>query len=448
MLKHLWSKVFNSQNTPSKSNATQATILKRSEHCVSRKHISSNALKVLSRLNQANYEAYLVGGGVRDLLLGLQPKDFDIATNATPEEIKSLFRNSRIIGRRFKLVHILFGPEIIEVATFRAQIPEEVSQSTHSQGMVLNDNVYGSLEEDAWRRDFSVNALYYSNKDFTIRDFTGGYADLSKQQLKLLGDPITRYREDPVRMLRAVRLSCKLSLIIEETTSAPIKDNANLLQQVSGARLWDESHKLFLEGQSIKIYSALQNYQLFGALFPMTQHELEQDQNKIFETFIYEALKSTDERIASKKTVTPAFLFSVFLWRPMQNYYTYLCQQGLTKQDALHRAMSDVCNEQSQFIAIPRRFNLVIKDIWALQSKLEYQRHHAAKLIHVPKFRAAYDFLLLRASSEPTLQNIAQWWTDYQATSMEDREAMVHQIRKQFKKKRYHRHRKNDSQQS
>ncbi|MEE4245949.1 MAG: polynucleotide adenylyltransferase PcnB [Kangiellaceae bacterium] len=433
MISRIWNKLFNNQTPDTAAHIT----LQRGDHSVSRKEISVNALKVLNRLHRADYEAYLVGGGVRDILLGLHPKDFDIATDATPEQIKRLFRNCRIIGRRFKLAHILFGHEIIEVATFRAQHQEGSKHgAAHASGMLVRDNVYGSLEEDAKRRDFTINALYYSSDNYTVQDFTGGLADLAKRQLRLIGDPITRYQEDPVRMLRAVRLAAKLDLTIEAATAKPIKDNVDLLNNVSSARLWDESHKLLLAGKAHKTYQWLNDYGLFSALFPATAKSLDDRQSQPFEEFILAALDSTDQRVAQNKPVTPAFLYSVFLWQPLLKRLEQLLAQNMSRNDAYHKAMGQVLTEQCSTIAIPKRFSLVIRDIWSLQPRLEYRTPKSFKLLEHPKFRAAYDFLVLRAKSDTDLVSIAEWWTDYQEASVDTQRKMVQTLPTYKKPKR------------
>jgi poly(A) polymerase len=442
MIKKLWQKWFSDTTT----RTLEPVVLQRSQHCVSRKDISVNALKVLNRLHKANYEAYLVGGGVRDLLLGLHPKDFDVATNATPEQVKRLFRNCRIVGRRFKLAHILFGHEIIEVATFRAHHDQSSAHGKqHESGMLVRDNVYGTLEEDALRRDFTINALYYSSDDFTLRDFTGGLNDLEKRQLRLIGDPLTRYKEDPVRMLRAIRLAVKLALKIESKTAKPIAANASLLTNVSAARLWDESHKLLLAGYAEKTVEQLIHYRLFEYLFPATFQCVQQDNTGRYRIFINAALRNTDLRIKDDKPVTPAFLYAVFLWQPLIERAAQLTQQGMSNNDAYHKAMSHVISEQSQYIAIPKRFALVMRDIWALQPRLEHRTHKSFRLLEHPKFRAAYDFLVLRAEADPSLQSIAQWWTRFQEAGPDGQRSMLNALSGGNKARRKRRFKNNKS---
>jgi len=419
--------------------------LTRDQHQVSRKNISKNALKVLYRLNQAGYQAYLVGGGVRDLLLGLRPKDFDVATDATPEQVKAEFRNCRLIGRRFRLAHILYGREIIEVATFRANHPEaNVSDKksskkdlsrTSAQGMLMRDNVYGSLAEDAFRRDFTVNALYYRVTDFAILDYTGGLEDLHKKQLKFIGDPEERYREDPVRILRAIRLSCKIKLKIENNTQAPIKQLAQLLTHVSSARLWDESNKMLLAGHAQATFNSLKDQGVAEYLFPATIQSLNnQSQGKQptqqpnFNHFVQAALKNTDKRIADQQPVTPAFLFAVFLWQPLLDQIEIFSQKGMPSYEARQKAASHVMTEQQQCIGIPKRFSMMAKEIWQLQFRLANRRRKSVfSLFQHPRFRAAYDFLCLRAGEDSELQELADWWTEFQPLDEQARNQMIKQ---------------------
>ncbi|MCW8825902.1 MAG: polynucleotide adenylyltransferase PcnB, partial [Gammaproteobacteria bacterium] len=295
----------------SKENSGGAPhIIDRNHHNISRKNISRNALKVLYKLNESGYAAYLVGGGVRDLLLERRPKDFDIATDATPEQVKRLFRNSRLIGRRFRLAHVFFGRDIIEVATFRG--PNVEDAKTSDQGMILRDNVYGTLEEDAWRRDFSVNALYYNIDDFSVVDYTGGMPDIKAKKLRIIGKPEQRFREDPVRMLRAVRFAAKLDFRIEKRCEKSIDKLGGLLEDISSARLFDESTKLFLSGHGVESFFELRHYDLFYTLYPEIDERL--DSHPEFEKFIEVAMRNSDLRIAKNRPVTPAFLIAVLLW--------------------------------------------------------------------------------------------------------------------------------------
>ncbi len=424
MLKNFWKNLFVGDKP------IGSTIeLAREEHNVSRKKISPSALKVLYRLTEAGYDAYLVGGGVRDILLELSPKDFDIATNATPEEIKKLFRNCRLIGRRFRLAHILFGREIIEVATFRAAHKSSSNNHTSKQGLLIRDNVYGSLEEDAFRRDFTVNALYYSVKNFSVIDHVGGLSDLQKKQLRLIGDPDERYREDPVRMLRAIRLSVKLNLSIEANTAKPIAELASLLEHVPPARLWDESNKLFLAGHAFDTWHTLNQYAVIQHLLPETYKSFNDPNNKQFIAFINQALKNTDQRIHANKSVTPAFLFSIFLWLPMKNLAQTFIAKGVSHYEANQKAASKVFNRQNQHIAIPKRFSITIREIWELQFRLTNRRkRNVESLMQHNRFRAAYDFLCLSAGDDPKLSELAQWWTLYQESNSNQQLKMINDV--------------------
>ncbi len=418
----------------------QPIVLSRSQHSVSRQLLSPSALKVLYRLNKSGYDAYLVGGGVRDILLGLKPKDFDIATNATPDEIKALFRNCRLIGRRFRLAHIVFGREIIEVATFRGHhdgaSEQEKScnkiskQSEH--GMLLRDNIYGTIDEDAERRDFTINALYYSTKDFKVFDFANGVQDIKDKVIRLIGDPETRYREDPVRMLRAIRFATKLDMQISPETSAPIKKLASLMANIPTARMFEEFLKMFFSGKAVANYKQLRSYNLFTYFFPAVEQELNKN-NLLLEHFIMLAMKNTDKRINNEQRVTPAFLFAAMLWYPLQKYIQQInTHNQLAPQDAFFAALNEIMPEQQRSIAIPKRFQGVMKDIWILQDKLAHREgKRAFKTFEHPKFRAGYDFLLLRAEIEntPELNELAKWWTDFQEVSNDARVQMIKGIK-------------------
>ncbi len=399
-------------------------IIPRPDHTISRALISESALKVLYRLQKEGYEAYLVGGGVRDLLLGREPKDFDVATSARPEEMKRLFRNCRLIGRRFLLAHVQFGREIIEVATFRAQHDgdDDVSES----GMLLRDNVYGTLEDDAWRRDFTINALYYNVGDFSVVDHTGGMEDLKAGILRVIGDPVQRFREDPVRMLRAVRFAAKLGFQIDEATEAALYELGHLLEDVAPARLFDESLKLFLGGYGVQTYELLRHYRLFGYLFPETELALAQEENHFPHTMLLHALENTDARIAEEKPVTPAFLFAALLWEPLRREAALFMANNMPEIQALQLAGDAVVSRQVQRVAVPKRFTLQSREIWTLQERLLRRNGKRAwAMVENPRFRAAYDFLLLRAQSGEEVAELAQWWSDFQSADEEGRKRLV-----------------------
>ena len=402
-------------------------ILSRDQHPISRRQISDNALKVLYRLNKSGHEAYLVGGGVRDLLLGKAPKDFDIVTDATPEQIKKLFSNCRLVGRRFRLAHVVFGRDVIEVATFRGH-HHKVNTSKHissqsDEGMLLRDNVYGTIEEDAERRDFTVNALYYCIKDFSLHDFHGGLDDLDDGLLELIGDPETRYREDPVRMLRAIRFAAKLDLTISPRSAAPIRELAPLLQDIPPARLFEETLKLFQAGHALKTYQLLRDYDLFAPLFPQVATLLTREGNSPFERFLELALRNTDERVAKDLPVTPAFFYAALLWGVVEKRSRdFANESSLPPQDTLLLAMNEAIDQQIKTIAIPRRFTSDVREIWLLQDRLPRRSgKRAERLFTHPRFRAAFDFLELRSRVDGRLKELVQWWADYQVANADQR---------------------------
>ena len=367
-------------------------------------------------LHKAGYQAYLVGGGVRDLLLGREPKDFDVATNAHPEEIRQVFRSCRLIGRRFRLAHVRFGREIIEVATFRSMSFQQQAAAAQTQaGLILRDNEYGSLEEDAARRDFTVNALYYNIADFSVVDYADGIADLEAGWLRLLGDPETRYREDPVRMLRAIRFAAKLGFNIHPDTEQPIPSLGGLLRDIPAARMYEEVLKLFLGGTAVATFEKLRHYDLFAELFPMTDENLSHQEHEFPLTLVLKGLENTDQRLATGKPVTPAFLFAVLLWEPVRHRAEKLQATGMTNYAAIQQAASDVLQRQVTYVAIPRRFSTPMREIWTLQSRFAYTRgKRPGRLLSHPRFRAAYDFLLLRAASGEADPAQADWWTRFQ----------------------------------
>lgn len=429
-------KVLNRDSSTLATEELALQIFQRQEHGISRKDISENALKVLYRLNKAGYDAYLVGGGVRDLLLDKQPKDFDIATNATPEEIKKLFRNCRLIGRRFRLAHILFGRDVIEVATFRGHhadakpsIQDKKQIAAQSQeGMLLRDNVYGTIDEDAERRDFTINALYYSIKDFTVTDYANGVHDLENRIIRLIGDPETRYREDPVRMLRAVRFAAKLDMEIESNTAAPILQLSDLLQDIPAARLFEESLKLLQSGNGLATYKLLREYNLFQQLFPLLSEHFTEEQDSQTEQMIEHILAATDKRIIEEKRVNPAFMYAAMLWYPMVTRAEEISiTSGLSYYDAFMVASNDILDEQVKSIAIPRRFTTTVRDIW--QQQMRFSRRsgkRAFKMLEHPKFRAAFDFLEMRGHFEgEDIAALASWWDEFQSADRNKRSKMV-----------------------
>ena len=422
-------------------SGAQPTIVPRSGHPISRAAISGNALRVLYRLKEGGYQAFLVGGSVRDLLLGLQPKDFDIATNASPDEVRALFRNCRLIGRRFRLAHVYFGSEIVEVATFRAAHqwqPEERDEDEwhasdpaaqrvlDARGRILRDNVYGTIEEDVWRRDFTANALYYNIEDFAVWDFVGGVQDVAARRLRLIGDPVTRYHEDPVRMLRAIRFAAKLDFSIEPHTEAPILELAYLLTHVPAARLFDEALKLFLSGFGWKALQMVQRYGLLEPLFPQVAEILRRKPGEAEARLLQAGLESTDARVVADKPVTPTFLFAILFYGPVTERARGLHASGQPETLALFNACEETVREQQGRMSIPRRFTLPMREMFTLQ--LRFRRREGKKalsLLSHPRFRAAYDLLLLRAQVGAEDAELARWWTDVQSAPSAEREAMV-----------------------
>lgn len=404
-------------------------VIPRDQHCISRKNISDSALKVMSRLRSQGHQAYLVGGAVRDLLLGGHPKDFDIATDATPEAIHALFRNSRIIGRRFRIVHVRFGREIIEVTTFRGHHDSGDEDSTersgnHSRqsasGLLLRDNVYGTLEEDAVRRDLTVNALYYDSGKFEVFDHVHGLEDLQRRSICVIGDPAVRFREDPVRMLRVVRFAAKLNFSVDKTTAKAIPRCSHLLAEIPAARLFDEFLKLFLAGHAAATLDKLREYKLLQYLFPQSQEALQRDSHAL--ALLRAAMGNTDQRIAQDKPVTPAFILAALLWPTAKKTATHLQQQGEPPMVAMNNAAHQTISEAARHISIPRRFSQPMREIWEFQLRL--QRNHgrkAAELVDHRRFRAAYDFLLLREQAGEETGNLGSWWTAFQELPMEQR---------------------------
>jgi len=390
-------------------------IIPRAEHAISRKSISAGALRVLYRLHEAGHRACLVGGAVRDLLLGGHPKDFDVATDATPEQVRALFRNCRLIGRRFRLAHVVFGREIVEVATFRGSSDDGSGDRHLVDGRLVRDNVYGTIEEDAVRRDFTVNALYYDISDFSVLDSVGGMEDLQHRVLRLIGDPEQRYREDPVRMLRAARLAAKLGFTIEAATAAPFAALGSLLAEAPPARLFDESLKLFLSGHGLASFRSLEQHGLLEHVFPATARVLAQGDAAAFRRLVEQTLANTDARVREDKPVTPAFLFAALLWEPVRRAAQAAIEGGADAGAAWSHATERVLREQAQRVAVPRRFTIAVEEIWAMQPRFAQRtKKRAFRLLEHPRFRAAYDFLVLRADESPELAELARWWTEAQ----------------------------------
>ena len=429
MIKKFLQRVFNpsKRSTSKKSAGTSqqhAITIPRSKHRIDRKLLSSAAIKTTEGLQKAGYEAYVVGGAVRDLLLKRRPKDFDVATNATPEQVHRVFRRSRIIGRRFRLVHVLFGDETVEVSTFRgSHLAESDHAKTAESGRILRDNVFGNQEEDAVRRDFTANALYYDPATEEVIDFHHGFADIRAGILRMIGDAPTRYREDPVRMLRAIRLSAKLGLKLDAATEAPIPKMADLLKEVPESRLFDEMLKLFLSGHALESASELRKHGLHHGLLPLLDVVLEQPMG---ERFINLALKNTDDRVLSDKPVSPGFLFATLLWHEVLVAWNKFQDQGERSIPALHMAMNEVSEIQAEKLAIHKRYSSTMREIWGLQPRFDQRGgKRPYGLIEHPRFRAAYDFLLLRCESGEVPAEVGQWWTEFAQADGEHRAAML-----------------------
>lgn len=396
-----------------------------SMHSIRPEQICQRADGIIRRLQQAGFEAYLVGGCVRDLLLGLTPKDFDIATSAHPEQVRKLFSSARLIGRRFRLAHIYFGRDYLEVATFRAPHDDSEQGHTNDQGRILQDNVYGTLEEDVWRRDFTINALFYDPVSGDVIDFVHGMQDLKQRELKLIGDPELRYREDPVRMLRALRFAAKLQCETEGETFALIRKLGSLLAGVAPARLFDELLKLLHNGTGWKSFQLLEEYGLLPHLLPVVSESLQQERSStMFRNLLQASLENTDKRIEEGKSVQPSFLFAVLLWEKVQRL-TLLELDDYPELQAIQFAANEALQDQVNATAIPRRFSNITREIWGLQPRF---RAHDARRVNVllnhPRFRAAYDFLCLRAQAGENVADQVDWWTTFIAASQEDRLAM------------------------
>ena len=432
-------------------------------HGIDAKLLSANATRVTKTLQDAGFKAFVVGGAVRDLLLGVKPKDFDVATDATPEEIQRLFRRAHIIGRRFRLVHVMFGSDTIEVSTFRAggtvpgpepkptgepvvQIvppsggsrrerrdgrPSGPAQMSDEHGRVLRDNVFGTQEEDAARRDFTVNALFYDPATQTVIDYHHGFDDVRARMLKMIGDPEQRYREDPVRMLRAVRFAAKLQFGIDEATREPIARLAPLLDNVPAARLFDEMLKLLMSGHALACLKRLRAEGLHRRMLPLLDVVFEEPQGERFVTL---ALESTDDRIRVGKPTTPSFLFAALMWHEvLQQWQAAMASGDATGErsgssgsvPALATAMDIVLDAQTETLAIQRRYTTDMREIWGLQARLERRVGRAPwRLLEHPRFRAGYDFLLLRAAAGEIDASLADWWTRFIDADAEGREAL------------------------
>jgi poly(A) polymerase len=425
--------------------AGEPAVIGVSKHGIRRTDISSGSRRTVETLQEHGYKAYVVGGAVRDLLAGIPPKDYDVATNATPEQVRQCFRRSRIIGRRFQIVHVLMGAETIEVTTFRGHHGKEGQHSgnkahTDEQGRVLRDNVFGSQKDDAARRDFTVNALYFDPTSETIVDYHHGVSDLKQKTLRMIGDPKTRYREDPVRMLRAVRLAAKLGLTIDPEASRPIREMSDLIENVPPSRLFDEMLKLLTSGYALKCVQQLRAEGLHHGLLPLLDVILEQPLGK---RFVRLALENTDRRVREGKPTSPGFLFATLLWSEVLIKWEAIKAGGERSIPALFLAMDEVLDVQAEKLAITHRVAGDIKDIWALQPRFDQRSgKRPYGVLEQPRFKAGYDFLLLRVESGEVDGELGQWWTDFMNKDGEARAAMLLPPKPDEAKKRRRRKRK------
>jgi poly(A) polymerase len=404
---------------------TEPNILGPDDHGIDPKLVSANAVRVTQTLQEAGFKAFVVGGAVRDLLLGVKPKDFDIATDATPEEVKKLFRRAFIIGRRFQIVHVMFGQDLLEVTTFRGKGSDNAPKDEH--GRVLRDNSFGPQHEDAERRDFTINAMYYDPATQSVLDYHGGIADIRDKVLRIIGQPEARYREDPVRMLRVVRFAAKLQFTIEPATRAPIPVMAPLINNVPAARVFDEMLKLLLSGQALACLKELRAAGLHHGLLPLLDVVLEQPIGMKFVTL---ALESTDARVKAGKGVSPGFLFASLLWHQVLEKWNAYRAAGEAPIPALHLAADDVLDNQTDNLALQRRIATDMRDIWAMQPRFERRNGKTPyKLLEHPRFRAGFDFLLLRCESGELDAELGNWWATFYAGDVAERERLVNTAR-------------------
>ena len=402
-------------------DTTAPIVLGPAQHGIDPKLVSSNAIRVTSSLQEAGFEAFVVGGAVRDLLLGVKPKDFDIATNATPEQVKRLFRRAFIIGKRFQIVHVMFGQDLLEVTTFRGAGESSAPKDEH--GRVLRDNNFGPQHEDAMRRDFTINAMYYDPATQEVLDYHGGIADIKAKTLRIIGQPEARYREDPVRMLRVVRFAAKLQFTIEPHTREPIPVMAPLINNVPAARVFDEMLKLLMSGHALACLQQLRQEGLHHGLLPLLDVVLEQPIGMKFVTL---ALESTDNRIKAGKGVSPGFLFASLLWHQVVEKWTAYRAAGESPIPALHLAADDVLDSQTEKLALQRKIGSDMRDIWSMQPRFERRNGKAPyKLLEHLRFRAGYDFLLLRCESGEIDMELGEWWTAFYEGDAVERERLL-----------------------
>ena len=426
MIKKFIERVFGAKK-PRKQSAVKERIYAQPEHGIRRDELSNAAVSVCEGLHRAGYKAFVVGGAVRDLLLRRHPKDYDVATDATPEQVRSVFRRARIIGRRFKLVHVMFRDETVEVSTFRANHPaadaDEKDGRADEHGRLLRDNVYGNQQEDAIRRDFTMNALFYDPEREEVWDCVNGFADIKQKRVVMIGDPAARYREDPVRMMRAARLAAKLGFTIDPATEAPIAELAPLLDNVPTARLFDEMLKLLFSGHALNGIEKLRSLGLHAGILPVLDQLFSDPAAK---AFVVLALQRTDERIAQDKGVSPPFLFAALFWWPMVQRWRALEAKGVRPLQAMHEAMDDVLDLQRKTLAVPRRLDPLIKELWLAQPRfLHRSQRQAFRTLTHPRFRASYYFYALRAEAGDADKEIAAWWERFQFADEQTQESML-----------------------
>lgn len=436
--------VKNNESYEGDSMTSETTESPTSLHPIDPKTICKRAVDIVTRLQKAGYQAYLVGGCVRDLLLGQQPKDFDIATSARPEEVRKLFSSCRLIGRRFRLAHIYYGREYYEVATFRAPHDDSKHGQVDGEGRITHDNVYGTIEEDVWRRDFTINALFYDPVTNEVIDYVNGLQDLEERRIRFIGDPEARFREDPVRILRAIRFAAKLQFNIDPITERLLEPSASLLDNVAPARLFDEVLKLLHSGYGWPTFLMLQKYDILPFILPITDDSLHAHESGRFAKLVQASLQNTDRRIQEGLSVMPPFLFSVLLWDKVQVVSQQIKDEGFPEMQALQIAASEVLAEQVDFTAIPRRLSNITREIWALQKRFHYRdMRRASTLMHNNRFRAAYDFLCLRAHAGEDVQEDADWWTNFQKMNADERGSICERSPRRRHNPRHRRRRSN-----
>jgi len=433
LIKRSWRRVRQAFNK--KQGSSEAPLVKH-DHNISRKDVSPNALKVLHRLESLEHDAYLVGGSVRDLLVGRQPKDFDVVTSASPEDVRQIFRNSRLIGRRFRLVHVYFRNEIVEVSTFRANVEESLKdqhlRDTKGKrpGMLLQDNTFGTIEEDAWRRDFTINALFYNVAEDAVVDYTGGMKDLRKRIVRIIGDPEQRFHEDPVRLLRVIRMAAKLNFSIDADTEVALLKLHNLLRHVPSSRLFVEVLKLFFEGNAQVTYQLLVKTNYMRTLFPDTMRYLEKPDKRNFHRLIELAMDATDSRFKQQKSLNPGFLLSILLWPVVQNLLGERLKKHRRLFPALYYGINKALDKEASALLIPRRITAMMRSVWTLQYHLERRRSKRIyHIYHQRYFRAAFDFLALRAQAGEPLQGLVDWWQTFQDGNKKEKQQMIEDLK-------------------